>query len=393
MVYSEEIGKLLSEGSKLYASKNYEEAAEKYGQACENFNEQNGHDDADLLFLYGKALFQGAVSKSEVFGIGKGNGAEGASNEEDGTEQNNEANETIYEDAPLAEGDEVEGEEEGDEDDEQPEQDQTFYKDAESTIAHEEEDTPQSSEEREGEQEEEEQSDFEIAWEILDLARALFEKKRQEVSELAQDLKEPYLKTDSEEPSNEYIVATKKLSEVYDLLGELSLEAENFPQAATDLENCLNLRLKLYNSENSSLIPESHYKLSLALEFSVEDPELRKKALDHIKLAIEALVRTKETETDPKRAEEKENLLKDLKGRAQEIEKDPAEEIKSEQLNIIKGLLGQPTDEDTSSSPVINNLTSSVKKKSDTPAVHDLTSQIRKRKSTDKSDSSKKQKK
>lgn len=391
MVYSEEINKLLSEGSKLYASKNYEEAAEKYGQACENFNEQNGQDDADLLFLYGKALFQGAVSKSEVFGIDKGSGTEGGNIEEDGAEQNNEANETIYEDAPLAEGDEVEGEEEEDKDDEQPEQEQTFYKDAESTIAYEEEDTPQSPKEHEGEQEEE-QSDFEIAWEILDLARALFEKKRQEASELAKELKEPYLKTDSEEPSNEYIVATRKLSEVYDLLGELSLEAENFPQAATDLENCLNLRLKLYNSENSSLIAESHYKLSLALEFTVEDPDLRKKALEHIRLAIESLVRTKETETDPKRIEEKENLLKDLKGRAQEIEKDPTEEIKSEQLNIIKDLLGQPTDEDTSSSSVINNLTSSVKKKSNTSAVHDLTSQVRKRKSTDKSDSSKKQK-
>lgn len=77
---------------------------------------------------------------------------------------------------------------------------------------------------------------------------------------------------------------------------------ENFPQSAQDLTKSLDLRLELYPFD-SPLVSESHYKLALALEFSVEDGgqdvnEARQNAAKHIQLAIkstEARIKRKPT--------------------------------------------------------------------------------------------------
>ncbi|KAK6198861.1 uncharacterized protein RJT21DRAFT_122517 [Scheffersomyces amazonensis] len=392
MSYSEEISKVIAEGSRLYSSKNYDSASEKYGEACEKYSEQNGKEDANLLLLYGKALFQSAVSKSEVFGGNPGatTNEEGDNGEDNGKKDEEDDGEEdgkfqFYDAAPLAE-EEVEGEAEGEgpvpaeEDDDEDEEDEE-EKEALTTNG--------NGQEEEGDGQD--QSDFEVAWEILDLARSLFEEQLEELGD--KKLKPPYLQSDKEETSNEFIIITKKLSETYDLLGEVSLEAENFPQSAIDLENCLNLRLKLYNPINSALISESHYKLSLALEFCVEDPKSKGKAVEQMKLAIESVKRRNENETDEDKRKDNEELLNDLKLRYQELQRDETEAFKAEQVDIIKGILGEATSDNGSSSTpsanssaaVINTLTG-VKKKTPASAVpvNDLTSITKKRKPTDK---------
>lgn len=354
-MYSTDINNLLGEASKLYSKKEFDDASEKYAEACELYSTEKGEDDPDLLLLYGKSLFQSAVSKSEVFG-GKVNENKENSDEEKeqkGDEDKDEDNFQFCDDAPLAE-----------EDDDVQHQPQ-------------EEEEEDEANDNENEQEnEEEQSDFEIAWEILDLARALFEKKIEAIGDCA--LEVPYLKNDKEEPSNEYVVLTKKLSETYDLLGEVSLEAENFQQSAIDLEKCLNLRLKLYNKDTSALISESHYKLSLALEFCVEDPDLRKKAEEQMRLAIESVKLRNSSEKDVNKQKDNKELLQDLEVRYQELKRNPEEDIKNEQMDIIKGILGEATLEDTQAK--VNELKSlAIQAKS--PAVNDLTSIVKKRKS------------
>lgn len=380
MGYSDEINELVSAGARLYAAKEFDDASEKYAEACENFSNEHGEEDADLLLLYGKSLFQSAVLKSEVFGGSGGNEENDDENKEKEGEQEDDSNFQFCDDAPLAE----EGDDEG------------------GAVAAEEKEEEESGKEAEkqdaaGEEEEEEQSDFEVAWEILDLTRSLFEKKLEKVQSQGEKLKSPYLSRDNEETDNEFVILTKKLSETYDLLGEVSLEAENFPQSAIDLQNCLDLRLKLYNPENSSLISESHYKLSLALEFCVEDPELRSKACEQMRLAIESVRDRNNKEEDPAKKKDNDDLVQDLEVRYQELERDPAEDLKNEQMNIIKGILGEPSNEGDDTSPVanlVNDLSSVVKKKSSKPAVNDLTSMVKKRKSTSKNDeSSKKSKK
>ncbi|ODV80903.1 uncharacterized protein CANTADRAFT_180419 [Suhomyces tanzawaensis NRRL Y-17324] len=364
MAYTPGISKIIADGSRAYSAKDYDLASEKYAEACELFSEENSEEDADLLLLYGKALFQSAVSKSDVFGGSSEAKQEEKEEKEDQEKEEEDDGKFQFYDAPPLEGEEVDS-------DPQPELE-----------------GEEQEEEGEGEQHEngeEEQSDFEVAWEILDLTRTLFESQADSKKDLLQDIEEPYFK-DSEETTNEYVTLVKKLSETYDLLGEVSLEAGNFAQAVEDFESCLNLRLKLYDPKKSTLISESHYKLSLALEFSVDDPELRNKAVEQMKLAIESVVLRNKTEDDESKIKENDELIQDLKLRLQDLEKDPAEEIQQEQLDIIKGLLGEPTSDGQSGSSstaaaAINDLTSIVKKK---VPVNDLTGVIKKRKTPGK---------
>lgn len=358
-MYSEEINRAVADGSRAYSAQNYELASEKYGEACQLFNEKEGSDDFDLLFLYGKALFQNAVLRSEVFG-GKADLVSGEEEKEPEKKEEETGNFQFSEDAPLAEEDDAEGPvlAEEDEDDEENEENK--------------------NEENENEENEEnEQSDFEVAWEILDLTRSLIEGKIKETED--KEPAKPYLKSDKDETSNKFVLLTKKLSEVYDLLGEVSLEAENFQQSATDLERCLDLRLALYPA-TSSLVSESHYKLSLALEFCVEDPELRSKATEQMRLAIESVKERTASEEDPEKKKDNKELLKDLQVRFNELEKDPAKEIELQQIDMIKGLLGEAVGSSsandlTAAVKKVNDLSGAVKKK----AVNDLSGAVKRK--------------
>lgn len=350
-MYSAVITKHLAEGSKFYAIKDFNQAATKYADACEAYNEETGEDSPDLLLLYGKALFQNGVARSGILG--------GIGSDEETKEQEEEQNDNFqFEDGVAQE----EGEEE-----------------VEHERNHEEEEEEEEQEQQEGQEEgdeeqdaaEEEQSDFEAGWEILDLARSLFAAKAEELASLKAELTAPYLKSDEEEPLNEYVATLKKLSETYDLLGEVSLESENFPQAASDLASCLELRQQLYDPLVSALVSESHYKLSLALEFCVEDPELRQKAAEQMKLAIECVkLRSKTKEEKP--SKETDDLLRDLEERYKELKKDPQDQLQAQQMNIIKGILGEAVE--SSSSTVtpqvrVNDLSSMVKKRKAKPST------------------------
>lgn len=335
-MYSDEITKNITEGSKLYAAKDYDQAASKYADACAAYNEENGEDDADLLLLYGKALYQNGVAKSGVLGQMSGDQTKDQAEEkekdakDEGEDNDNFQFEEGYGDDENDDGNEEQAGDEG-----------------------------------------EEQSDFEAGWEILDLARALFAHKVELLESEAKDLATPYLKTDDEEPTSDYVIALKKLSETYDLLGEVSLESENFTQAASDLESCLELRLKLYNSKLSPLVSESHYKLSLALEFCVEDPTLRKKAADQMKLAIDCVKARAATQEDEEAKKDSQELLRDLEERYKELKKDPQQDVQAQQMDIIKGLLGEAV-----GSAGVTDLSSLVKK----APVNDLSSMVKKRK-------------
>lgn len=361
--YSTEVAKLISEGSRAYSSKDFDLASEKYGEACEEYSKSHqGNEDADLLFLYGKAVFQSGVSKSEVFG---GKPAEpevetenSESKEEESKPETDKTDDTFQ---FYADGD---GEEEDGEENEEPNEDENNDEDAN-------------------------KSDFEVAWELLDLARALFEEKLESLDK--GDLKPPYLTQDTDESSNDYIVVLKKLSETYDILGEVSLETENFNQAADDLRKCLELRLELF-SDTSSLISESHYKLALALEFQSDDSNLRKNAAEQMKLAIESVERRNKNENDDSKRKENQEIIDEMKEKYQDLLKDPSEEIKMQQLDIIKGILGEEASgsEQSAGAAIVNNLQTMVKKKQNKEetktVVNDLSGMVRKRKKQDAND-------
>ena len=62
---------LTARGTAHYAHKNYDDAAEVFAQAAEMQAEMHGEmspDNAEILFLYGRALFKVGQSKSDVLG-------------------------------------------------------------------------------------------------------------------------------------------------------------------------------------------------------------------------------------------------------------------------------------------------------------------------------------
>ena len=105
---------------------------------------------------------------------------------------------------------------------------------------------------------EEEEDDFAIAYEILDTARILLGRKLEAVQQAAG-------KNTTEQPDVRQL--RERLADTHDLQAEISLENGRFQDAINDTRDALKLKLDLY-PEESSLIAEAHFKLSLALEFA-----------------------------------------------------------------------------------------------------------------------------
>ncbi|PHH51908.1 NASP-related protein sim3 [Ceratocystis fimbriata CBS 114723] len=259
---------LCAKGTALYAQKNYEEAAEQYGKAAELQAEQNGEmnpENADILFLYGRCVFRLGQERSDVLGgkapekktqpqqkTPKANGAAGSSTlasapppEQPLGAMSKESQELLDSKKPLFQftGDENFEDSDADEDD-------------------------ASGEDGEGDDSGED-DDLAVAFEVLDLARLLFDKKLKQVEE--QEVTEDESKavdTAARREDSAFVRHIKeRLADVHDLLGEISLENERYTNAITDARESLRYKMQLY-PEDSEIIAEAHFKLSLALEFA-----------------------------------------------------------------------------------------------------------------------------
>lgn len=373
--FSEKIQTLLKEAGKQYASKNFEKSSEIYAEICELYNTDTQEDNENLMFLYGKSLFQLAVSNSEVLGgssSSKKKSSDVDESEEIDIEDRSETTENSNEAFKFDDGVVEEDEEEDEEDSEEKADTDDIYQEKENV---------EDEEEDKANREEEEQiNDFEESWTILDIARTLFEKKLDS------------LKLDQKEDSSEFLQVKKKLSEAYDILGEVSLESENYMQASQDFKMSLDLRKEIFEFEKqneqsgranddqkideySALISESYYKLSLALEFLVDVPGSRKQAADCMRLAIETVKMRDRNEKDS----ESQSILAELQERLEDLQKDP---LKEEKEKIMKDLLGNGLSNGThdvilgtssggndEKKAIVNDLTGSIVKKRKGPKI------------------------
>lgn len=213
----------LEHARRAFALKKYEQAVEYYATALELQTKRHGEDapeTANLYFSYGKALLENAISQASVLGKEQPENGDEAEGKPSGTGANGkgpilsfsgDADEgvVLFGQAAIAE----EEEEEGDEED---------------------------AEGEDGEPED----DFNAAWEVLELARAIYEKAKDEDDEVKM-----------------------KLAETYIALGDVSLETEKFDQAITDYSEGLALKLDLLPI-SSRQIAEAHYKLSIVLDLT-----------------------------------------------------------------------------------------------------------------------------
>lgn len=266
---------LKAQATKQYSLRNYTAAADLYSEASELQDEINGEmspENADLLYAYGRCLYHVAVAQSDVLG-GKVAGEEPKKKKRktkaengDGTAAANESSDATKSGEQKLAEDVVEAaveEKEGMKKKEEPSAANKPYfqitGDENWTDSENEEDGEGGEEGAEGE---EEQDDFAIAYEILDVARVLLSRKLEGPQEHEGKGKQP-VRDDT--PERRQIM--ERLADTHDLQAEISLENERFEDAVSDAQAALELKLKLFPQE-SSLVAEAHYKLSLALEFA-----------------------------------------------------------------------------------------------------------------------------
>ncbi|KAJ3516947.1 hypothetical protein NLJ89_g813 [Agrocybe chaxingu] len=214
---------------RAFALKKYEQAIDHYATALELITKdvgENAPETADLYFSYGKALLENAIAQSSVLGKEQTDDAADEQNKASGS--GSKSNGPILSFSGDAE----------DMDDDQP---VDLFAQA-AAGADEEDGDGGEGEEDDGEPED----DFNAAWEVLDLARAIYDKQKDEENDEEVKL---------------------KLADTYIALGDVSLETEKFDQAITDYEAGLKLKLEILPS-SSRHIAEAHYKLSMVLDLT-----------------------------------------------------------------------------------------------------------------------------
>ncbi|KAK2615418.1 hypothetical protein N8I77_002174 [Diaporthe amygdali] len=285
---------LTARASGLYAQKKFDEAAEVYAQAAEMQAEMNGEmspENAEILFLYGRSLFKVGQSKSDVLGgkapategakpkqkkaPKKANGAPKAEPEAEPVSAAQEKTETpeadrVAEEAVKIIADDTSA---GKADKKEVEAKKPLFQfTGDENFADSDEDEDAGAE-GEGEEDEEEDDDLATAFEILDLARVLLKKRLEE--KLAANTAEGKGKEKAEnggDDDNEHGDVglrhiNERLADTHDILAEISLENERYPNAIADARESLRYKQQLYG-EDSEIIAEAHFKLSLALEFA-----------------------------------------------------------------------------------------------------------------------------
>ncbi|XP_042877462.1 histone-binding protein N1/N2-like isoform X1 [Penaeus japonicus] len=111
------------------------------------------------------------------------------------------------------------------------------------------------------EEDEEEVSNLQLSWEMLELAKVIYQKQQDDNPEMA-----------------------KKVAQVYLKLGEVGLESENYTQGIEDFKQCLQIQEKILEEDNRCLA-ETHYQLGVAHSFS-DDFD---KAIESFKAAMKVI--------------------------------------------------------------------------------------------------------
>merc|ERR1712243_165720 len=178
------------------------------------------------------------------------------SEEKDATEESEENEES----EETETNDEVDKSEDKEENDAEPEK----KEEKEDIVG----DTKETEDAAEQEQEDEEDpSNLQLAWEMLELAKMVLVEQLEDV------------KLTAEARS----ALEKRLFETYLILGEVSLENENYPQAV-DLTVCLE-KQKAALPEDSRNIAVTYYQLGIALGFNMKYEE----AIEKLEMAIGVL--------------------------------------------------------------------------------------------------------
>ncbi|CAE6480984.1 unnamed protein product [Rhizoctonia solani] len=232
---------------RAFALQNYEEAVQHYATALELAREEYGEKTspfAELLLVYGRALIANATSQNSVFPKEEAEAPKepnGAGSSSDSKTQPGNAR-IHFGDGPSSDDEDGVGDETVD------------------TAAGDLSEVKEEGEGGEEQDEDEPEDDFNAAWDVLDLARAYYDKQEGDDMKL-------------------------KLSEAYMSLGDVSLETEKFEQAISDYTCGLSIKTQLLPFY-SRQVCEAHYRLALVLDLT---PDKLSEGARHIEQAISSL--------------------------------------------------------------------------------------------------------
>ncbi|KAJ5524868.1 hypothetical protein N7494_011518 [Penicillium frequentans] len=363
---------LIARAAAKDATKDHNTASELYSQATELQAELNGElspENANLLYAYGKSLYNVAVSKSDVLGSKVAGEPQAQSKKAPsahaGSAGSSGAGSNPIQDAISNTMTKKSSSVQGKNEQAEVAQSKPFFQfTGDENFVDSDEEEEEEEEDAEAVDEEDE-DDFANAFEVLDLARILY-LKNLEVAE-----KSDNAKGKSTELSTEVKHIKERLADTYDLQAEISLEAERFSDAVTDLRTALDLRYSLFPFEDPS-VAECHYKLSLALEFAsvpqededgekvkTVDEEMRKEAAIQMERAIEScrvrmtheeekLEAVKDMDEDRVTASKRKianvkEIIADMEQRLIDLRRSPVSVDQANQENeaFLKGILGQ----------------------------------------------------
>lgn len=260
---------MTKEGQRHIAVGEYSTAVEVLAKACELLAKEHGDtgdECAAAYFWYGKALL--ALSREER-GI-LGGVIENTTDkkcENDADEMNGD-NKDMEDNAKSSEESEVE-KEDGEEKEKEMDVDPAANEEEKEGDAAEDkagDEQPENEDEVEGSDEDEEDDvdNLQLAWEMLELSRSILNRRVE--SKTAGTPEE------------------SMLAEVYLCLGEVALESETYDKAVGDMQSCLEIQKKLYQS-NDRRIAETHYQIGLANSLSSNFDE----AVTHFNNAVNIL--------------------------------------------------------------------------------------------------------
>ncbi|XP_076441257.1 protein HGV2-like [Babylonia areolata] len=284
----EKAQELLAQGKRNLICQEIPTAVQQFQDACQILSSAFGEmakECAGAYFNYGSALLDLSRMEQDVLGnalegVDVDADDEGGPNNKDQFEPPDKVDGATSKDQAMDDTEEGE-EEEGDEEEE--EEGEEEGEGAEEAGSQEDEDP-------------DDVSNLQLSWEMLELAKIIYSKDSSKVSQL-------------------------KAAEAHLKLGEVSLESEQYEQAISDLESCLEIQKKHLDSCDRA-IAETYYQLGLACQMS--------KQLDKAKESFASAVTCLETKMEKLKAIVEE---KPAKSPSQTME--PAESAQQEITEIL----------------------------------------------------------
>ncbi|KAJ2230227.1 hypothetical protein IWW45_005871 [Coemansia sp. RSA 485] len=318
------IADLLEQGTRAFALENWEDAIDHFGQMASITEETFGSESpryADALVMYGRALLQHAIEQNAL--LAQKTLAEAAAGIKPGEEEEEEhvpVKATIkFEGEPDfrqieelengAQSVSLSASAKGKEKEPQGAEDNV---EDQENGANGTKETDEGSEQGE-EEEDEEQDDFGAAWDVLDLARVIQSKATDNRSQL-------------------------KYAETLMLLGDVSMESENFAQAVNDYTQALDVKLQFLQDDDRELA-EIYYKVALAHEYNQDTQKALLLMSD-----VERILTNRLAKSEDEEKQSLEEVLDDVKGKIEEW-KTPQKKVDLSEMTKEEMLLAEKAKE------------------------------------------------